>query len=457
MSISELMPRRITGKLGWLTNLTRRMAVTALLALVLIAAVANAQPLELTIDKAREKALVFNRAYLAAQEEVTKAGGEVARARAGAFPTIEATGGYLHSFKIPKTFFEADGETQELQFGYANSFSAGLTVSQSLFQGGKVFAAYSIAKDYRKFSKAMADQSRSEVIYNAELLFYSALLQRSRLLVLEKALEANSYNLEVVEKQFSQGLVSEYEVLRARVEKNNLLPRILAVKSEVRLSEKRLKSFLGIEFNSDVTLREEAEDTSLQALPSLEEHFQMALEARPEIHQAEYMVDMRRKAIRVAQGDYYPSAGVFLSYDWQAGSDELSLRKNNSNSWTAGLSFTIPIFQGGARGGEVGISKADHRQAMLVREQLRDDVRLQVEEAYDLLTQAKETMDIQGANIAEAEAGLRISNLRYESGIGTLLEVLSAQVALTDARNAQAEAVFLFRQARSQLRIASTL
>ena len=89
--------------------------------------------------------------------------------------------------------------------------------------------------------------------------------------------------------------------------------------------------------------------------------------------------------------------------------------------------------------------------------QLKDDIKLEVEGAYDRLMQAKKSLDIQGANIAEAEEGLRIANVRYKSGVGTQLEVLSAQVALTDARNAQAEAIFQFRQARAELKKTTSL
>ncbi len=448
---SELIIPEYTKAKWWLNVL-----LLTFLTIILIST-ANAEPLKLKVEDVRSKAIEFNRSYLSAQEEITKADGEVVKARAGAFPTISANGLYTHNFNIPKMFFEADGETQSLQFGYKNSFQFGITLQQSIFQGGKVFTAYSIARDYKKYSQALLDQAKNEVIYNAEMLFYSAILSKSQLTVLEKAFEANSYNLEVVEKQYSQGMVSEFEVLRARVEKNNLLPTLLAVESNLRLSEKQLKSFIGLDLNQDVELIESVDDTATSNIPTMNELIQEALVQRPEIKQTDLLVDMSRKAIKIAKGDYYPSLAAFASYDWQASSDEFSLGDNISKSATAGLSLSVPIFQGGARSGNVGYRKADHRQAQLMQMQLKDDIRLEVEAAYDRLTQAKKSLEIQGVNIAEAEEGLKIANLRYKSGVGTLLEVLSAQVALTDARNAQAEAIFQFRQARSEIKKTTSL
>jgi outer membrane protein TolC len=76
---------------------------------------------------------------------------------------------------------------------------------------------------------------------------------------------------------------------------------------------------------------------------------------------------------------------------------------------------------------------------------------------YDLLIQAKKMLDIQGNTVAQAEEGLKIANLRYESGIGTQLEVLAAQAALSQARTSTVQALFLFRQAKAGLQKATTI
>jgi outer membrane protein TolC len=89
--------------------------------------------------------------------------------------------------------------------------------------------------------------------------------------------------------------------------------------------------------------------------------------------------------------------------------------------------------------------------------QYRDDVMLEVEAAYDQIIQARKALDIQGETIAQGEEGLRIANLRYETGIGTQLEVLSAQTALTTARQMMATARFNYLRAKSQMKKATTI
>lgn len=443
---------------------TRIILTVLLLAAALVAAEAECvlAARTLTAEQARDLALEFNRTYLAAKEGVSIARADVTQARAGAFPTITLSGSYNRSFDIPSFFVQAeddDGQMETIEFktGFKNSYGANLLITQSIWSGGKVFTALSIAKDYRNFSEKVFDQVAAGVVYQSDVYFYTVALQRARLDVLSKSHEAATYNLDIVEKQFSQGLVSEFEVLRARVEKSNLEPQILQAESELRLAAKRLKSFLGLDLEADVQLVEEPIDASLEPLPSLQELTQTALQHRPEMQQTEYTRDMRRKAIRIARSGYYPSFSAVASYDWQAQSDAMTLNENISRSWTAGLRLTIPVFQGGRTRGTVTRAIAEHNQAILEVQQKKDDIRLEVEEAYDRLLQAKKALDLQANTIAQAEEGLRIANVRYKSGVGTLLEVLSAQAALTQAREIQAEATFAFRTAQAGLKLATTV
>ncbi len=434
----------------------------ALVAAIALSAVipANAQDARvLTIDDVRRLALEYNRDYLTAQQEVDRADARVVEARAGALPRIDGNAYYNRNFEVPTSFIEMNGETMELQFGFKNSFGAGVSLRQSIYQGGKVFTALAIAKLYKEYSRAGAAEVGNDIVFNGEVLFYAAVFRQSQVAVLQKAIEAAEYNLSTIEKMRDQGMVSEFEVLRARVERNNLLPQLIAAESEVELARKRLKSFLGLDLNAPVELVERPvdSDTSLAGLPPMERYIDSALQTRPAVQQAELLTEITRKAIRIAKADYWPHLEAVSDWGWSSQSDDFTLKENTSTSLTAGLVVSVPIFTGFERQAAVSQAKVDFNQSRLAESQTQDRVRLEVEEAYYQVQQAKKALDIQGATIAEAQEGLNIANVRYESGVGTLLEVLSAQVALTDARNANAEALFNFRVAEARLKRATTI
>ncbi|MBN1213315.1 MAG: TolC family protein [candidate division Zixibacteria bacterium] len=419
--------------------------------------VSTGAEIALTVNDIRQRALEFNRGYLSAREDISLAQSEVTKARSGALPQVNLSVDYSRNLKIPSQFVQFGDEIEEMKFGFKNNFSYGLSVQQPLWHGGKVFTAYKIAKDYRRYAVNGAEAVKASVVYNAEILFYATILESARWEVYKKAFEANSHNFDVAEKKFNQGMASKYEYLRAQVERDNLKPLLIKAESDVNLAKKRLKSYLGYDLNDEIAIIEEKDDTSLTGLLPLVELVAKAVKERPEMIQAEYLTRISQRAIRVAKGGFYPSFDAFMQYGWQGVSDDFTLKENNSRSWTTGVTMSLPIFNGGLTFGEVSASKAQYNQAKLAERQVRDDIRLEVEAAYDALFQAKKSLDIQGVTIAQAEEGLRIANLRYESGVGTQLEVLSAQAALTDARTALAEALFMFRQAKAGLKKATTI
>jgi len=448
----SLRPRRPDG---W-----RRGCGSILMSLVLAAAasVTAATPeVELSVEEVRRRVLESNRQYLAAGEEVAKARADVVQARAGAFPEINLNGYYNRNFSIAPLFFEADGEVQELKFGFKNNFGASISLRQPLWEGGKVYTAYKIAKQYHQYADAGREQAAAATVYQGELLFYQAILDKSRLSVLEQTLKRAEYSLEVVTKLYSQGMVSKFELLRAQVERSNILPQILAVESEVRLSEKRLKSYLDIELDAPVVLIEPDDDATIDAMPPMRLLVDTALSTRWEMVQAELLVEMTDGAIRVARAGYFPSLAAVSRYDWQAQADEFTLDKNTGSSFTAGLTLSFPIFDGGVTRSQVGRMKAEHRQSLFNQQELEDRIQIEVEQAYDELLQARKTLEIHTETIAQADEGLRIAQLRYEAGEGTLLEVLSAQTALAGARTSQAEARFALRRSLAGLKLASTI
>jgi outer membrane protein len=415
----------------------------------------------LTAEKARHLALEYNRQFQSAKKELDRSRAEIIATRSGALPSLSLNGRYTRNIEkrqmfLPGEFFDVPGFVK-VPASQNHDFDFSLSLTQPIYAGGKVSTALSIAKIYESYSKEKVKEAEAEIIFGAESAFYDAVLAETNVDVLRKAHEQLTYNLEVVEKYFNQGMISEYELLRARVEKLNIEPQLIAAESQLNLSRKQLKSFLGLPLDEDVVLASDLSDTSIAVLPSLDSLVAFALKNRSEIKQAELQKRGYDKAVRIARGDWlYPYLNFNTTYDVSASSDDLKLNnKEVAQSWTASLLLNIPLFDGGRTIGEIRKAKVDYYQALLEEEQTRDNVRLEVERAYDALFQAKKALEVQKETINQAEEGMRIANLRYQSGVGTQLEVLSAQTALTDARSNFAKAVYLLRLAKASLKKAT--
>lgn len=439
-----------------------RTNLTVLLMLISLGAVKLSAQTTMTIDAVRVRTLEYNRVYLSALEDENMAHVEITRTRADALPEIRFDGSYSRNFTIPSFFLTAtdtagNDETIEFKTGFKHNFRGTLSARQPLWHGGKMYTAYDIAKLYKKYSRARSDQVRAEVLYTADMLFYNIRLSQATLDVIESQFLAASKNHEMVAKMRTEGVASEYELLQAAVSRNNLQPKIIEAESGLLLAERRMKSWLGLDLEAAIIFVEAEIDTSLSAIPSLTTLVNTALERRPEIMQTEYLVEITSRAIRVARGEYFPKLEAVAAYDYSSQSDDFSLRDNISKSWSAGLQISFPLFEGFRTRGDVAERRAQYHQAQLSLSQQEDNIKLEVRQAYDQLTQAKKTLEVQGGTIAQAAEGLRIANLRYETGIGTQLEVLSAQAALSQARGALTQAEFLFKQALAGLKKATTV
>jgi outer membrane protein TolC len=217
-----------------------------------------------------------------------------------------------------------------------------------------------------------------------------------------------------------------------------------------------LQSFVGLNLAEPIILMSGNVDTSLARLPELDVLADTALAGRPEMRAAVKLTQIAKKGITVAKADYWPHLDAVGAYSWSAASDDFTLDENTSESWTAGLSLSFNIFPLSQKSGAVNRARAQYNQTLLTRQQTRDDIILEVEEAYTQLLQAKKALDVQGSTIAAAEEGLRIAQVRYDSGVGTQLEVLSAQTALTEARQVEAQALYAFKVAKAELKRVTT-
>jgi len=415
---------------------------------------ATAAQTVITVEKARELAIEHNRQFRTAQKEIDRARGEIISARAGALPKIDVDGRYTRNIKVPEIFFD----TVKIPIGLDNDFNFSVSMTQPLYSGGKVGSALKVAKIFEEYTEEKVEEVRADIFFGAEAYFYDAILADEHLKVLQSSYEQLTYNLQVVEKYFDQGMISEYELLRARVEKLNIEPQLIAAESFVNISRKRLKSFIGLSLDEKIQLVTDYTDTVMTTMPPMDSLAAFALQNRPEIKQARLQKRGYDRAVRIAKGNWiWPNLDLNTTYQVSGASDDFSISgREVSKSWTASLLLHIPLFDGGRTIGEVRKAKTDYYQAMLAEQQAKDDIRLEVEQAYDNLFMAKRALDVQKETISHAEEGMRIANLRYQSGVGTQLEVLSAQTALTDAKTNLARAIYDFRLAKSALKKATS-
>jgi outer membrane protein TolC len=409
----------------------RRATICGVLLFILLPVADFSIGLALTIDEAVQLALQRNEDFLVVLTELEKADADVKNAVAGALPHLDFDGRLQRNHEIPTMVF--GGETFKL--GTNNNLNFSLTLTQPIYLGGKVFSAVKIARIYRKYISEMVRESEIEVVFGVRQAFLGAILSQDYVAVYRDAVATAELNLEMVSKMAAQGVVSDYEVLRAEVEAANLRPQLTQAENRAVMALDELRDLIGMESGDEFALIYQFDPLVAQESFNLAGLQKSATSHRPLLQEQAYYEELRQKAIGVAKSGYRPNISLSSGLNWTYQDDDLDIGlRDFTRSWATTLFISMPLFDGFATSAEVKKARLDHHASQLQAKQANDRVEIEVRSAHLQFQEATERLQAQTKTVEQAEEGLRISRLRYESGVGTQLEVLSAESALTQAK-----------------------
>ena len=236
-------------------------------------------------------------------------------------------------------------------------------------------------------------------------------------------------NLRVNESLFGNGKITEDLVLRAKAE-------LLDVEQQKREAENlatQAQSFFNFLLNRQLQSSIEPSSPPNHAganEAALEQLWSMALDRRPEIAQVEQLRRASEEQTRIARKQKWPT----LSLGVDAGTQGEDYRFGDGyNFGTASLIFTWRIFDGGGDSARVHQARAAEKQLVLRQEEIAQQIRLEVQQSYDRLTTARDSLATAAARADAARAAFRIASRKRDEGVISQVEFIDARSALTGA------------------------
>ncbi len=434
-------------------------------AFLFLSACLGAETLTLTRDKAVALALERNERFQKVKLEANRVRGQFIEARAGAFPQLSLSANYTRTIDLQTSFLtmstedESDGEEGfgngriKLEFGTPHSYQFGLSLYQPLYAPG-VGSAIQIAKYGYVYTDERIKAARHDISTEADKAYLDAIAAREAAFVYREAQALADSNLAVVRRLFDQGRASEYDLLRAQVRAANARPDRIAAENAQRLALDALRVMLSLPATTDLVLQEDIDiiDTpEAELAPLIDEAFRQ----RPEIQQSEQMIKIREKNINIERRGVLPNLGVRGGVSWDKFLDDFKSPLGDEDwnrSSNVMVTFTWNIFDGFYTKGRIKQAQVDLHQSRLDDNQLRNTVRLEVRDAYGNAREASQRVAALGETVDQAQRGVEIAQVRYQNGVGTQLEVLDAQVALTRARVNRITAIHDLAVAVAELR-----
>jgi outer membrane protein TolC len=277
------------------------------------------------------------------------------------------------------------------------------------------------------------ERLREVVVFNVRQAYYTLLQFRRLVGVAEASLARAELNLRTAQGFFDVGTKPKSDVTRAEVDVANARVALIRARNAVRLAEVSLANALGLE----VTVSFQVEDilTFEPATVELDGLLSESLANRPELAQARARLEAARAQLTGARAGYRPDVNVVGIYGSAA--DEPIFRER----WFLGLTLSWNIFQGFFTANRIRETTALVEVARANYDTLELQVRLEVEQAYIALVEAAERITATEKAVESARENLRLAQGRYDAGVGTILDLTEAQLALTNAEADQVRAL----------------
>ncbi len=403
-------------------------------------------PLPLGLQEAIDRAVEANETVLIAQADQARAAGFVREKTAGLFPTLSARADYTRNFQRPVFFFNGPDGLQRIEVGSDNEVDLAASLDQSLYDPA-LSPALRAARLAREAAAVQVADARTAVALATRQAYYDALLAGDLVTVQQKALEQAQGRLDQVEAFRRAGTASEFDLLSAQVELENLRPPLIEAENRREVARDQLERIVGLPIGRAIELtdgfREPAAEPSRDG--ALDEALAAARAHRSDLRALALQVELQEQRVVADKREFLPTLGLSALYEKRSSTDDFPpTGPDFANSLSAGLAVAVDLFDGGARSARLAQARAELDRVRYQLAQATDQVRLDVEQVLLALDAARQRIEASGSTVERAEKALSIAQVRFENGLSTQVELNDSELASTQARSNRARALHAY-------------
>jgi outer membrane protein len=408
---------------------------------------------ELSVEDAVDRALTVDRGYEATRVRTQGYRDTLIAARGAFVPKLDLSASAIKNFglaniEIPAGTFGPDSPAVEFPMGFDESAEMGVTLTQPIYLAGYEWAGLNLAHRLIDLGVEEERGAREGVIYDTVNLYYGLLLAEESLRVAETGLAVATSHYLSAEDRYDAGLVSEYDVLRARVEVSNLETERDRASDGVEAATRALRNQLQLGEDEDVVLTDRME-FELE-LFDLDQALVDAAERRTELLQFDRNIEVSDAYTDLEKTGDNPT--VLFMAGAKLYANALSLDKDEwDDQYNVMLNLSWPIWDGLVTHGKVKQKESITDALRLEREAAADGIELEVKGIFDALLTAEKAVRTSEETVTMAERGLEIAQARYDYGLMSNLEVMDAQSALTQARLGYSAALYDYNIAKLEM------
>lgn len=403
---------------------------------------------ELAIDECVEIALKNHPTLKAAEASVDASRSHVWEGRSAYFPQVNITTGYSENYSTSTTL-KKDTETK--------AYATTLSVTQKIYDFERTGSAVDSAKANRNATEKEFDKVKTDIIVKVKESYYS-LLQAQRMVgVNEVIVNQAKAHLKRAKAFFEVGTRPKFDVTQAEVELNNANLNLQKARHSFSIAKITLSNSMGLPADKDIKIKDVLFTERLY--PVIDDAVKEAVDARPDIKQINAKIDGARAGVRGAIAGFLPTISANGSYTWQDGDFIIKdspivgtdTKTPQENYWGWGITATLPLFEGFLTTAKVSTARANLRNLEYQKDNLFQNIRIEVQQAYLNLEDAKTRVSVMESGVQKAKENFAIAEGRYNAGVSSLIEVTDAQAALIRAETDYTQAFYDYHTAAARL------
>lgn len=407
-----------------------------------------AATLELDLDETIQRALLTNPNVKIAEynRKAAKADYSAAKGARGISISLShesGRGGYADNHILR----DAAGRILSNDKQIGNTHSNSITASLPIFTGGELQGQIGQAKaNYRSMLSA-EEQAYNEMKETATTGYFNMLNATNMKALRQESVDRLQAHLDNVIAQYNVGIVARADVLRSEVELANAQQNYITASNEYDVAEATLNNIIGTPLGTTLLLKdrlqyEPYENDMAYCLAYSEQH-------RPELKQAEYAIDSAEAALVVARSGHMPKVYANASNNW--GGNGSDWPGDDDENWSVGVTASMNVFDSGVTWSKIHAAQENLAKAKESQRQIKDNVELEVRTDYLNLREAEKRITTTQVAVASAEEDYHIAVVRYQAGVGTNIDVMDAQEALTQAKTNYYQALYNYNTSKAAL------
>ncbi len=364
-------------------------------------------------------------------------------------PQINSSFDLREFIEIPTSLIPAEifggppGSFAAVKFGTKYNATAGLDASQLLFSGD-YFLGLKASKVFVEISSKSTQRTKIEASATVAKAYFTVLVNEERIKLIDATIERVKQTLANTKSLLDNGFVEKIDFDRLTVTYNNLLVEQEKYQRLLKLGTYLLKYQMGMDINANLSLTDKLEDVKFDVSGSSSAQ-KFDYEKRVEFGLFQSQFKLAKLDLKRQRLSYLPTAFAYGSLSGAAQRNEFDIF-DTDKKWfptsVVGAKVTMPIFTGLQRHARNQQAKLSLLKAENNIDFIKNSIDLEVASASTILQNASSSLENQKKNITIAEDVVRVSKLKYEQGVGSNIEMITAETSLKEAQTNYFNALF---------------